>query len=235
MTVEEFSNEFDTLLDSYRRFKDFDNKEELDSLDLSEYEKSVLLTQAQEEIVKELYSGRLSGVSFEKTEELRRNLDSLNKTARPTIIEDTSSLIGISPKSVFYQLPEDVWFITYEQASLGDNSLCKNNPIVRVIPMRQDEWHRAYDNPFRKPNKRKIIRLDNTSRVLELISDYPISDYIVKYLSKPTPIILIKLTGDLTIDNIQDITECKLNTALHRTILERAVQLAYRRLPQASK
>ena len=32
MTAEEFSNEFDTLVSSYRRFKDFDNKEGLDSL-----------------------------------------------------------------------------------------------------------------------------------------------------------------------------------------------------------
>ena len=39
MTTEEFSNEFDTLVSSYRRFKDFDNKEALDSLEFDEYEK----------------------------------------------------------------------------------------------------------------------------------------------------------------------------------------------------
>ena len=44
MTVTEFSNEFDVLIDSYRRFKDFDNKENLDSLDFNEYEKSIFLT-----------------------------------------------------------------------------------------------------------------------------------------------------------------------------------------------
>ena len=51
MTVTEFSNEFDVLIDSYRRFKDFDNKENLDSLDFNEYEKSIFLTRAQEDIV----------------------------------------------------------------------------------------------------------------------------------------------------------------------------------------
>ena len=57
MTVTEFSNEFDVLIDSYRRFKDFDNKENLDSLDFNEYEKSIFLTRAQEDIVTSFYNG----------------------------------------------------------------------------------------------------------------------------------------------------------------------------------
>jgi hypothetical protein len=46
MTCEEFSNEFDVLVDSYRRFKSYDEKEQLDSIEFSEYEKSVFLTSA---------------------------------------------------------------------------------------------------------------------------------------------------------------------------------------------
>ena len=57
MTIAEFSNEFDVLIDSYRRFKDFDNKENLDSLDFNEYEKSIFLTRAQEDIVTSFYNG----------------------------------------------------------------------------------------------------------------------------------------------------------------------------------
>lgn len=82
MTVQEFSDGFDTLVDSYRRFKDFDNKEELDSIDFNEYEKSVYLTKAQYEVVLSLYNGKnVSGDSFEKTEETRRYLSSLVKEA----------------------------------------------------------------------------------------------------------------------------------------------------------
>jgi len=44
MTNQEFSNEFDTLVNSYRRFKDFDDREILDSIEFNEYEKSVFLT-----------------------------------------------------------------------------------------------------------------------------------------------------------------------------------------------
>jgi hypothetical protein len=46
MTIEEFSENFDTLVSSYRRFKAFDGKEILDSIEFNEYEKSVFLTKA---------------------------------------------------------------------------------------------------------------------------------------------------------------------------------------------
>ena len=85
MTTEEFSNEFDILVDGYRRFKDFDNKEELDSLDFNEFEKSVFLTKAQEEIVIDLYSGKNPfRDSFEKTEETRSYLRELIRTYKTT-------------------------------------------------------------------------------------------------------------------------------------------------------
>jgi hypothetical protein len=68
MTVQEFSDEFDVLASSYRRFKALDQMEQLDSLDFNEYEKSIYLTKAQEEIIKDLYSGKYSGDSFESSE-----------------------------------------------------------------------------------------------------------------------------------------------------------------------
>ena len=73
MTTEEFSNEFDVLLNSYITINQ-------DSFKLDEYEKSVLLTESQEAVIKELYSGKLAGEGFEETEEriittLREELD----------------------------------------------------------------------------------------------------------------------------------------------------------------
>lgn len=44
MTNSEFSNQFDLLVSSYRRFKDFDNQELLDSIEFDEFEKSLYLT-----------------------------------------------------------------------------------------------------------------------------------------------------------------------------------------------
>lgn len=232
MTTSEFSNEFDILLNSFYTQGVFGETSSKSELVLDEYEKSVLLTQAQEEIVKELYSGKFNGESFEKTEELRRSLSSLIKTTKPRLYEGT---IKIDNTSIFYEYPDDVWFILYEQATITDPSLCNRESIVKVVPVRYDEWQFIKNNPFKKPNKNRVVRLDKSSRVLELISQYPITDYIITYLGTPFPIILTDLPEELSINGYYEEMECSLNSALHRTILERAVQLAYKRFPQASK
>lgn len=227
MTTHEFSNEFDTLLNSFSQQAVVGEQSSKFDLVLDEYEKSVFLTQAQEEVIKSLYNGNLTGESFEKTEELRRYLDSLVKTVKLEPIKE--DFLGIDVNSTFFKLPEEVWFITYEQAVISNNN-------TKVIPMRQDEWHKSKNNPFKMPNKSKTIRLDSGEGMIELISYSPlVTEYLIRYVSKPSPIILIDLPDDLSINGEHNITECKLNTALHRVILERAVQLAYRRFPQASK
>ena len=80
MTIEEFSNEFDVLLNSYAVNSSFELGQGI--LQLDEYEKSLLLTEAQESIVKDLYNGKLTGEGFESTEEQRRYLDALVSTLR---------------------------------------------------------------------------------------------------------------------------------------------------------
>lgn len=224
MTTEEFSNEFDVLLNSYITINQ-------DSFKLDEYEKSVLLTESQEAVIKELYSGKLAGEGFEETEETRRGLDSLVNT-----LELTSKDISkpkMSDKSQFFQLPPDIWFITYESALLSDESLgCKNNTRVIVIPIRQDEYHSVESNPFRGPSDKRVLRIDTGSSIVELISKYNIKSYFVKYLSKPKPIILQDISNEnLTINGEKLKMGCKLNESLHRTILEGAVALAIKRLP----
>lgn len=229
MTTEEFSNEFDVLLNSYATARPLEVGQNI--IELDEYEKSILLTEAQEGIVKDLYNGRLTGEGFESTEEQRRSLDNLVKTVEPTALDNPT--IGLSSNSRFFQLPSDVWFITYESALLSDNSLgCKNNIKADVIPVRQDEYHSIKNNPFRGPSDKRVLRIDTGSSVIELISKYNIQSYFIKYLSKPKPIILEDITGDnLSINGETQRMDCKLNSVLHRTILERAVALAIKRLP----
>ena len=78
MTLEEFSNEFDILVQSYSKQLPFG---ETYNFSFTEYEKSVFLTKAQEELVIELYNGKNPNRdSFEKTEEIRRYLSSLINT-----------------------------------------------------------------------------------------------------------------------------------------------------------
>lgn len=229
MTIEEFSNEFDVLFNSYAISNPYGIGQNITQLD--EYEKSVLLTKAQEDIVRDLYNGKLTGDGFESTEEQRRNLDYLVKTLELNPIDTDKP--KMSENSKFFQLGSDVWFITYESAMLSDDNLkCKNNIRVDVVPIRQDEYNIVKDNPFRGASKNRVLRIDTGSSIVELISRYNIQSYFIKYLSKPKPIILEDITDDnLSINNEKEKMGCELNTALHRTILERAVALAIKRLP----
>lgn len=226
MTVEEFSNEFDVLLNSYSSSRPFGLGQS--PLELDEYEKSVLLTEAQEQLVKELYRGDTPKGSFEETEELRRSLDSLIKTDE--LLPDSTA--SGTYFTVIYTLPEDVWFITYESVLLdSEDAGCWNEKEIKVVPVTQDEWHSVKNNPFRKPSKRRVIRLDKGNLTVELISFYNLGKYTVRYLAKPSPIILADLEGT-EIDGNKNISSCSLNTIMHRPILERAVQLAVSRIPR---
>ena len=229
MTVTEFSNEFDVLIDSYRRFKDFDNKENLDSLDFNEYEKSIFLTRAQEDIVTSFYNGlNYTQESFENSEEIRRYLDALVKTVKTsTFITNPNSTLSVNSVLAALPLNTDVWYIVYESVDLEDSNLkCNSIQGVSVIPTKHDSLQRILKNPFKRPNERRVLRLDLTGNVVELISKYTISNYTLRYISKPEPIILTNLPNNLTINNVGTKNECKLNPVIHRMILEKAVQFA---------
>ena len=230
MTLSEFSDGFTIMLNSYNTQAIFGEQSSRKEVVLDEYEKSFYLTKAQEELVMSCYDGKnYYGDSFESTEELRRQLDSLVKTEVYTINDKVvrEDLYNVNNKSVFFQLPSDLAFITMEQITYGDESLgCYNGSRVNVVPTRQDEYNKIKDNPFKGPTKYKALRLDAGDGIVEIISKYDIKDYLIRYISKPTPIILEDLPNGLSIDNVSEATECKLNPVLHRTILERAVLMA---------
>lgn len=218
MTNQEFSNEFDIL---------YNNIDSIQAPGLNDYEKSVFLTSAQDALVLELITGKnLLGESFEKTEELREYLTDLVKTARLSPIEDRR-VLKISDKSTMYTPPQDLWFIVYESVVLDENELnCNNSNSIRVIPVTHDEYSKIKNNPFRRPERDRVLRL-NISNKIELVSKYKISDYTIRYISKLEPIILTDIEEDgLSIKGETIETECKLNPALHEAILGRAVELA---------
>lgn len=229
MTRQEFSDSFTTLLNSYSKQAEFGEQFSKREIVLDEYEKSVLLTHAQEELVMSYYDGKnIYGDSFEATEELRRQLDSLVKTKVYTT-QDMVEGTGVSNNSVFFQLPSDLAFITMEQLTYDDESLgCYNGSRVNVQPTKQDEYNKIKNNPFRGVTKYKALRLDAGNGVVEIISKYNIDKYLIRYISRPEPIVLEDLPNGLTIEGISVATECKLNPVLHKTILERAVLMALR-------
>ena len=61
---------------------------------------------------------------------------------------------------------------------------------------------------------------------VEIVTKYELRQYLVRYLAKPTPIVLCDLTADgISIDGVTIPTECELPELLHQDILNRAIQL----------
>ena len=82
-------------------------------------------------------------------------------------------------------------------------------------------------NPFRQANTRKALRLDNGLDIVEVVSKFDILKYTVRYISRPTPIVLTDLSEMKVFPEVEGKeTQCKLDSVLHRQILERAVMLA---------
>ena len=218
MTNKEFSDGFSTLLNSFGVTP---------NITLDEYEKSTFLTNAQEQLIIDIYSGRniIYGKSFEQTEEIRRYLSNLVETYETST--KVTGKLGLSKDSVFFEIPQDTWFITYEVAFLKDSRLgCLDGIEASVVPLPQDDLYRAKDSPFRGPSKDRVLRLDIKSDLAELISKYNVDKYLMRYISQPTPIILVDLPDGLSINGVSTESECELNPVIHRAILERAVQLA---------
>ena len=226
MTNSEFSNQFDLLVSSYRRFRDFDGKEPSDTIEFDEYEKSLFLTKTQEDLVVGLYSGRnVTGMSFEEVEELRRYLSSLVREAKLFPLTNTSGILGINSKSKFFTLPENLWFITYESVTVSD-AKCEEMSTLDVLPVTQDEYARIKRNPFRGANGRRALRLDLSEGNIEIVSSLTVVEYYIRYLKKVKPIVLVDLPDDLTIEGVSGQTESELPEVLHQRILEIAVSRA---------
>lgn len=230
MTTKEFSDQFDILLNSYYQQGQFGDIGKQNII-LDEYEKSIFLTQAQEEIIKSYYEGQYSQYQFDSTEQIKRAMSSLIKES--FLQGEYKNSDHISSNSYIYNLPMDhkVWYIIYESLQIDDGE------VIPVIPVTYDEWHKIKRNPFRGPSNFRAIRLDygkDTINDLEQvilvtnkIIDTQNSNYTISYISKPSPIILEDLTNsNLSINGVSTKSECSLHPSIHSLILNRAVKLA---------
>ena len=212
MTSQEMSLEFDIL---------YNNIASNMAPGIDNYEKSVFLTRAQEQLVTAIYDG-----SFEGSERLRECINPLVVTT--TCVETDGT--GVSHKSKFFLYPEDAWYVVYESITPKGTGTCVDGMSVTVKPIKVDEYHRIRRNPFRKARKWEALRL-NAEGKLEIISSYDEYDYSIRYLRKPSPIMIpdSSLSTELEISGVPyDVNgkDCELLDAIHRTIVETAVTLA---------
>lgn len=217
MTAQEFRYEFDLL---------YNNIMSDMGPGLDDYEVSLFLTQAQEEIVQQLYAGSSSFDGFEASEKVRRNL--ANLLVRQTLTLSTSTDIGNGYKEFSASLQGNLLALLSERVKISDVS-CGKDKWVNVVPVKYDELNKVLENPFRRPSNRNVLRLDKSTTGVSIIamSTAGVSlDYEYEYLKKPQPIIVADLPAGFTINGQSTASTSALDESLHRPIIKYAVQLA---------
>ena len=107
--------------------------------------------------------------------------------------------------------------------------------LISIIPMNYEEYARLMSKPWKQPLKNQGWRLFQSTGGVDFISevvikyDSTLTDYKIRYVKRPKPIILANLADEysnVSIEGINTITECELDPILHPEILQRAVELA---------
>ena len=214
----EFSNGFDVL---------YNNIMSNAAPGINEYEKSVLLTKAQDEILKNYFNppGNKYQEGFDGSAKRQIDFSGLISVADCT----SQSGAGFDLRAKIYRMPEDVFLIINE-------TLTTNTGVKQVVPISFDEYSRLMSKPYKEPLKYQAWRLvtegsGNENVIVEVIphSGETVSKYTVRYVRRPKPIVLVDLAseyGDVSINGVSTISECELNPLIHEEILQRAVELA---------
>lgn len=230
MTTTEFSNQFDIHYNAIAGMT-------APGIDI--YEKSVYFTKAQLELIKDYYdpASNRKQKGFEASEKRRVDLKELIKDYKNS--NSFTSNLAISNKSRFFNIPEETFLIISENARIISSNVCNNGLNITIKPVTHDEFNAQIKNPFKNPDKDVIWRMDiskiNNNKVVELISDYNITDtleYRMRYLKYPKPIILGDLNvlfpgENLTIDGQFTESTSELDKEIHPEILDRAVEMAF--------
>lgn len=235
MTNQEFSDQFDLL---------YNNITSNQAPGLDEYEKSVFLTTAQEEVIKAYFRPTTNKVQEGYDDSSTRQVDFSNITriktykVAPTKGEEKLSdpVYNKYTNSKSIVLPTDILAIINEEAKVEIDTKSKEGKetsITRYLqgtPISYTEYTRLMKKPFAAPLKRQCWRLNTfsgTDNKADIIigSQGTITQYDIRYICRPTPIILENLYG-VTIDGLSEKKDCILDPSIHKTILYRAVELA---------
>lgn len=207
MTTTEFSNEFDIL---------YNNITSNQAPGLDEYEKSVFLTRAQEDILKGYFNPKTNKIQegFDSSEQRQINFANLIKF-------DSSVTVNAQNEA---SISEEIFAILNEKLIVTR----RDNPVELVVrPLTYTEYDRLLSKPYKRPPKYHAWRIIQNNKCKFIIgSEDTISEYHVRYVRKPNPIILENLSNGLKINDLSEETPCELDESLHREILQRAVELA---------
>lgn len=156
MTLEEFSTEFDVLYNSITSNA---------APGFNDYEKSVLLTLAQEELIKSYFvaNNNTTGVGLDGSQKRHYDFSTLIKIKSLKNISCDIITAGDKVNIPFinnntnavFLIPNDVFLI------LNEHLIAKDNNYI-VFPISYDTYNLLMSKPFPYPNKRQAWRLDSS-------------------------------------------------------------------------
>lgn len=193
--------------------------DKIDSLNYVNFETVEIdhfLNQAQDRVVKQRYGlNNIKRQSFEESQKRIEDLKELVTTS--TIVPTANSASNIDTNAVYVTLPTDHWFIIQERVDLTYPD-CRGNVTtskVRVVPIQHNDFDIIINDPFKKPNEDKVLRLMSDGKV-ELIhaSNHVINNYILRYLKEPQ-----------RIDYTNSIS-CELSEHIHQEVVDNAIDIA---------
>jgi flagellar assembly factor FliW len=219
MTNLEFSREFDIL---------YNNITSNQAPSLNSYEKSVFLTEAEEQYQEEL----ISEIGGDSNNRVLALLNPFIVRKEYSSSEAQTVEFGFERRNtnaVCFQAEnkDDVIIILRESAMCHDDN-CASHPC-NGYPVREDEVNYILMNPFRF-NKNIVLRVDEYS---EDSSDYrriliykgELDSYTIVYVRRCKPIVLFDSDNEyeLSVNGVTDETPCEFPASCHRRILELAV------------
>lgn len=225
MTNQEFSDQFDVL---------YNNITSNQAPGLNEYEKSVFLTKAQDELVKNHMNAN-NQLQQGYDQGFKRQVDFSNLMRVCEAPPYQGNYMKFDIRSTAYLIPnsEKVFICVNEMIETADN-----HRRLQVIPIAYDTYTRLMSKPYKYPNKNQAWKLHTSyseanGKIVEILLPSDIdktlqSTYSIRYIKRPRPIRLINFTDEydnVTLDGNTAQT-CELDESLHYEILQRAVELA---------
>lgn len=231
MTNLEFSREFDIL---------YNNITSNQAPSLNSYEKSVFLTEAEEQYQQELVAG-IGGkdngriLAILNPFIIRKEYTS-NEMQQNNFLFEKRNLNSVTLTSLE---KDQVLHILRESAMCHDDN-CSSYPC-NVYPVKEDEVNHILLNPFRF-NKNIVLRVDEYAGPQSkyrrmLIYKGQLDSYIVVYIRPCRPIVLFDENNclDLSVNDTTYESTCEFPASEHRRILEMAVLRAKAAWDPASK
>lgn len=219
MTSLELGQKFDVLFNSIAS----NQCPELDN-----YEKSVILTQAQHEIIRAFFNPEANKLKqgFDDTIIRQSDFAPIITTTKCQKITD-SSIIKLHPNSILFELPSNLLYAINEQCNSENTEL-----IYTIIPIQNSKFTELMLKPYKFPPKDCVWKLINTYKsnksVVELVGNFNAYEdiaYVIRYVKTVAPIITGSLNG-VSIEGQGTPQTLELSDELYDIILKRAVEIA---------